>query len=168
MDTLPLSLMDGLTDTTEATLSPFTLEKIQTFNQPWTEILDIHEFNSIIMNNSGVTTLDGKLEDNGTPADNTTCIGTIPSKLVACTMGKKRCGTNYLALVHKIFVHNGCHYMCPDDDCRNNIQKLYKSKQGLLSHVRNMHLGIFESIKSYILKEFYGKLSKSHKIHICI
>ena len=53
----------------------------------------------------------------------------------------------------KILAYNGCHYMCPDDDCRNNIQKLYKSKQGLLHHVRNMYSGIFEAMKGNILKK---------------
>ena len=57
--------------------------------------------------------------------------------------------------------------MCPDYDCRNNIQKLYKSKQGLLNHVLNMHSGLFELVKGNILKEYYGKVStKSNKICI--
>ena len=57
--------------------------------------------------------------------------------------------------------------MCPDYDCRNNIQKLYKSKQGLLNHVLNMHSGLVESVKGNILKEYYGKVStESNKICI--
>ena len=57
--------------------------------------------------------------------------------------------------------------MCPDYDCRNNIGRLYKSKQGLLNHVLNMHSGLVESVKGNILKEYYGKVStKSNKISI--
>ena len=57
--------------------------------------------------------------------------------------------------------------MCPDYDCRNHNQKLYKSKQGLLNHVLNMHSGLVESIKGNILKEYYCKVStKSNKICI--
>ena len=57
--------------------------------------------------------------------------------------------------------------MCPDYDCRNNIRKLYKSKQGLSNHVLNMHSGLVESVKGNILKEYYGKVStESNKICI--
>ena len=57
--------------------------------------------------------------------------------------------------------------MCPDYDCRNNIRKLYKSKQGLSNHVLNMHSSLVESVKSNILKEYYGKVStESNKICI--
>ena len=57
--------------------------------------------------------------------------------------------------------------MCPDYDCRNNIRKLYKSKQGLLNHVLNMHSGLIGSVKGNIIKEYYGKVStKSNKISI--
>ena len=57
--------------------------------------------------------------------------------------------------------------MCPDYDCRNNIPKLYKSKQGLSNHVLNMHSGLVESVKGNILKEYYGKVStESNKICI--
>ena len=49
--------------------------------------------------------------------------------------------------------------MCPDYDCTNNIQKLYKLKQGLLNHVLNMHSGLVKSVKGNILKEYYGKVS---------
>ena len=89
---------------------PITFEEIQTFDQPWPEILDIHEFNSILTDNSGVATLDGNLEDKSTPADDSSRTGAITSKLIACTMCKKRYGTDYLALVYKILSHNGCHY----------------------------------------------------------
>ena len=57
--------------------------------------------------------------------------------------------------------------MRPDYDCRNNIQKLYKSKQGLSNHVLNMQSGLVESVKGNILKEYYGKVStESNKICI--
>ena len=57
--------------------------------------------------------------------------------------------------------------MCPDHDCRNNIRKLYKSKQGLSNHVLNMHSSLVESVKGNILKEYYGKVStESNKICI--
>ena len=57
--------------------------------------------------------------------------------------------------------------MCPDYDCRNNIRKLYKSKQGLSNHVLNMHSSLVESVKGNILKEYYGKVStESNKICI--
>ena len=57
--------------------------------------------------------------------------------------------------------------MCPDYDCRNNIQKLYKLKQGLLNHVLIMHSSLVESVTGNILKEFYGKVStESNKICI--
>ena len=57
--------------------------------------------------------------------------------------------------------------MCPDYDCRNNIRKLYKLKQGLLNHVLNMHSGLVESVKGNILKEYYGKVSTKRN-KICI
>ena len=57
--------------------------------------------------------------------------------------------------------------MCPDYDCRNNIWKLYKLKQGLSNHVLNMHSSLVESVKGNILKEYYGKVStESNKICI--
>ena len=57
--------------------------------------------------------------------------------------------------------------MCPDYDCRNNIRKLYKSKQGLSNHVLNMYSSLVESVKGNILKEYYGKVStESNKICI--
>ena len=57
--------------------------------------------------------------------------------------------------------------MCPDYDCRNSIQKLYKSKQVLLNLVLNMHSGLVESVKGNILKEYYSKVStRSNKICI--
>ena len=57
--------------------------------------------------------------------------------------------------------------MCPNYDCRNNIRKLYKLKQGLLNHVLNMHSSLVESVKGNILKEYYSKVStESNKICI--
>ena len=80
---------------------------------------------------------------------------------------KKNAVTDYLVLVHKLVAHNRCNYMCPDYDCRKNIRKLYKSKQGLSNHVLNMHSGLVESVKGNILKEYYGKVStESNKICI--
>ena len=132
MDTPPPSITEMEIDETEATFSPFTFEEIKTFVQPWLETLDMDEFNSIVTDKSEVATLGDILEHNiDTPADDSTRAGVTKSKLVACTVCKK---TNVVA-------HNGCNYMCPDYDCRNNIRKLYESKQGLSNHVLNMHSG---------------------------
>ena len=168
MDTPPPSITEMEIDDTEATFSPFTFQEIKTFDQPWFEILDMDEFNSIVTDKSEVTTLGDIPEHNiDTPAEDSTRVGVTTSKLVACTVCKKKCSTDYLVLVHKLVTHNGCNYMCPDYDCRNNIRKLYKSKQGLSNHVLNMHSSLVESVKGNILKEFYGKVStESNKICI--
>ena len=168
MDTPPPSITEMEIDKTEATFSPFTFEEIKTFDQPWLEILDMDEFNSIVTDKSEIATLGDIPEHNiDTPADDSTHAGVTTSKLVACTVCKKKCSTDYLVLVHKLVAHNGCNYMCPDYDCRNNIRKLYKSKQGLSNHVLNMHSGLAESVKGNILKEYYGKVStESNKICI--
>ena len=47
MDTPPPSITEMEIDDTEATFLPFTFEEIKTFDQPWLEILDMDEFNSI-------------------------------------------------------------------------------------------------------------------------
>ena len=54
MDTPPPSITDMESDATEATFSPFTFEEIKTFDQPWLEILDMDEFNSIVTDKSEV------------------------------------------------------------------------------------------------------------------
>ena len=168
MDMPPPSITDMESDATEATFSPFTFEEIKTFDQPWLEILDMDEFNSIITDKCEVATLGDIPEHNiNTPADNSNHAGVTMSKLVACTVCKRKCSTDYLVLVHKLVAHNGCNYMCPDYDCRNYNRKLYKSKQGLLNHVLNMHSSLVESVKGNILKEYYSKVStKSNKICI--
>ena len=90
MDTQPPSIMDMESDATEATFSPFTFEEIKTFDQPWLEILDMDEFNSIITDKSEVATLGDIPEHNiNTPADDSTRTGVTTSKLVACTVCKK-------------------------------------------------------------------------------
>ena len=124
MEMPPPSIVDMESDATEATFLPFTFEEIKTFDQPWLEILDMDEFNSIITDNSEVATLGGILKHIKTPADDSTHMGVTMSKLVACTVCKKKCSTDYLVLVHKLVAYNGCNYMCPDYDCRSNIQKL--------------------------------------------
>ena len=132
MDMPPSSIVDMDSDITEATFLPFTFEEMKTFDQPWIEILDMDEFNSIVTDNSEVATLGSIPEHINTPADNNTHMGVTQSKLVPCTVCKKKiCSTDYLVLVHKLVAHNGCNYMCPDYDCRSNIQKIYKLKQGL-------------------------------------
>ena len=89
MDTPPQSIMEMEIDDTEATFSPFTFEEIKTFDQPWLEILDMDEFNSIITDKSEVATLGDIPEHNiDTPADDSTHAG-VTSKLVACTVCKK-------------------------------------------------------------------------------
>ena len=57
MDMPPPSITDTESDATEATFSPFTFEEIKTFDEPWLEILDMDEFNSIIMDKCEVATL---------------------------------------------------------------------------------------------------------------
>ena len=168
MDTPPPSITDMESDATEATFLPFSFEEIKTFDQPWLEILDMEKFNSIVTDKCEVATLGDIPEHNiNTPVDDSNRAGVTMSKLVACTVCKKKCSTDYLVLVHKLVAHNGCNYMCPDYDCRNHNRKLYKSKQGLLNHVLNMHSGLVESVKGNILKEYYGKVStKSNKICI--
>ena len=52
MDMPPPSITDMEGDATEATFSPFTFEEIKTFDQPWLEILDMDEFNSIVTDKS--------------------------------------------------------------------------------------------------------------------
>ena len=70
MDTPPSSIIEMEIDETEATFSPFTFEEIKTFDQPWLEILDMDEFNSIVTDKSEVATLGDILEHNiDTPAD---------------------------------------------------------------------------------------------------
>ena len=82
--------MDMEIDATEATFLPFTFEEIKTFDQPWLEILDMDEFNSIVTDKSEVATLGDIPEHNiDTPADNSTHVGVTMSKLVACTVCKK-------------------------------------------------------------------------------
>ena len=89
MDTPPPSITDMEIDATEATFSLFTFEEIKTFDQPWLEILDMDEFNSIVTDKSEVATLGDIPEHNiDTPADNSTRTG-VMSKLVACTVCKK-------------------------------------------------------------------------------
>ena len=90
MDTPPPSITDMEIDATEATFSPFTFEEIKTFDQPWLEILDMDEFNSIVTDKSEVATLGDIPEHNiDTPADDSTHVGVTMSKLVACTVCKK-------------------------------------------------------------------------------
>ena len=90
MDTPPPSITEMEIDKTEATFSPFTFEEIKTFDQPWLEILDMDEFNSIVTDKSEVATLGDIPEHNiDTPADDCTCTGVTTSKLVACTICKK-------------------------------------------------------------------------------
>ena len=89
MDTPPPSITEMEIDETEATISPFTFEEIKTFDQPWLEIFDMDEFNSIVTDKSEVATLGDILEHNiDTPADDSTRTG-VTSKLVACTVCKK-------------------------------------------------------------------------------
>ena len=52
MDTPPPSITEMEIDDTEATFSPFTFQEIKTFDQPWFEILDMDEFNSIVTDKS--------------------------------------------------------------------------------------------------------------------
>ena len=90
MDTPPPSITEMEIDDTEATFSPFTFEEIKTFDQPWLEILDMDEFNSIVTDKSEVATLGDIPEHNiDTPADDSTRSGVTMSKLVACTVCKK-------------------------------------------------------------------------------
>ena len=73
MDMPPPSITEMEIDDTEATFSLFTFEEIKTFDQPWLEILDMDEFNSIVTDKSQVTTLGDILEHNiDTPADDST------------------------------------------------------------------------------------------------
>ena len=69
MDMPPPSITDMEIEATEATFSPFTFEEIKTFDQPWLEILDMDEFNSIVTDKSEVTTLGDipMYRDKGTP-----------------------------------------------------------------------------------------------------
>ena len=91
MDTPPPSVTDMESAATEATFLPFTFEEIKTFDQPWLEILDMDEFNSIVTDKSEVATLADIPEHNiNTPADNSTCVGVTTNKLVACTVCKKK------------------------------------------------------------------------------
>ena len=90
MVTPPPSITGMESDATEATFSPFTFEEIKTFDQPWLEILDMDEFNSIVTDKSEVATLGDIPKHNiDTPADNSTRAGVTTSKLVACTVCKK-------------------------------------------------------------------------------
>ena len=90
MDTPPPSIREMEIDETEATFSPFTFEEIKTFDQPWLEIFDMDEFNSIVTDKSEVATLGDIPEHNiDTPADDSTHVGVTMSKLVACTVCKK-------------------------------------------------------------------------------
>ena len=87
MGTPPPSITEMEIDNTEATFLLFTFEEIKTFDQPWLEILDMDEFNSIVTDKSEVTTLGDIPEHNiDTPADNSTQTGVTTSKLVACTV----------------------------------------------------------------------------------
>ena len=73
MDTPPPSITEMEIDETEATFSPFTFEEIKTFDQPWLEIFDMDEFNSIVTDKSEVATLGDIPEHNiDTPADDST------------------------------------------------------------------------------------------------
>ena len=76
-------------DATEATFLAFTFEEIKTFDQPWLEILDMDEFNSIVTDKSEVATQGDIPEHINTPADDSTHMGVTTSKLVACTVCKK-------------------------------------------------------------------------------
>ena len=90
MDTPPPSITEMEIDDTEATFSPFTFQEIKTFDQPWFEILDMDEFNSIVTDKSEVATLGDIPEHNiDTPAEDSTRVGVTMSKLVACTVCKK-------------------------------------------------------------------------------
>ena len=89
MDTPPPSVVHMDSDVTEAAFSPFTFEEIKTFDQPWIEILDMEQFNSIVMDNSEVATLGSIPEHINTPTDNSTHTGLAMSKLVPCTVCKK-------------------------------------------------------------------------------
>ena len=164
MATPPPSFADMDSDITEASFLPFTFEEMKTFDQPWIEIFDMEQF---VMDNSEVATLCSIPEHINSPEDNSSHTELTRSKLVPCTVCKNKCSTDYLVLIHKLIAHNGCNYMCPDYDCRNSIQKLYKSKQGLLNDVLNMHSSLVESVKGNIIKEYYGKVStESNKICI--
>ena len=87
MDTPPPSITEMEIDETEATFSLFTFEEIKTFDQPWLEIFNMDEFNSIVTDKSEVATLGDIPEHNiDTPADNSTRAGVTTSKLVACSV----------------------------------------------------------------------------------
>ena len=80
MDTPPPSITEMEIDNTEATFSQFTFEEIKTFDQPWLEILDMDEFNSIVTDKSVVATLGDISEHNiDTPADDSTRVGVTTS-----------------------------------------------------------------------------------------
>ena len=90
MDTPPPSITDIESDATEATFLLFTFEEIKIFYQPWLEILDMDEFNSIVTDKCEVATLGDIPEHNiNTPADDSNHAGVTMSKLVACTVCKK-------------------------------------------------------------------------------
>ena len=91
MDMPPPRITDMESDATEAKFLPFTFEEIKMFDQPWLEILDMDEFNSIITDKSEVAILGDIPEHNiDTPADDSsTRAGVTTSKLVACTVCKK-------------------------------------------------------------------------------
>ena len=65
------------------------------------EILDMDEFNSIIMDKCEVTTLGDIPENINTPADDSTRMGVTMSKLVACTVRKK----NALLIIWFLFTN---------------------------------------------------------------
>ena len=82
MDMPPPSFVDMDSDITEATFSPFTFEEMKTFDQPWIEIFDMEQFNSIMTDNSEVAALGSIPEHINTPADNSTRTELTTSKLV--------------------------------------------------------------------------------------
>ena len=91
MDTPPPSITEMEIDDTEATFLPFTFQEIKTFDQPWFEILDMDKFKSIVTDKSEVATLGDIPEHNiDTPAEDSTRLGVTTSKLVACTVCKKK------------------------------------------------------------------------------